>query len=185
MEWLSLKAFYFYYLIWSLQTPWEGIREDINILMSLIKGVRMRVELVLKVTVIGRPRGQWISHHQPHVPGHWVLRPHKLHPLNFLPGTSVHPIVQQTIFFKKKKKSPFISCLPSCPAHSGFPGGSDDGEESACNAGDLGSIPGSERSPGGGHGNPLQSSCLENSMNRGAWWATVCGVTKSQTRLSN
>ena len=43
------------------------------------------------------------------------------------------------------------------------------------------SIPGSGRSPGGGHGNPLQYSCLENSMNREAWWATVRGVAKSQT----
>ena len=46
---------------------------------------------------------------------------------------------------------------------------------------DMGSIPGSERSPGGGHGNPLQYSCLENSMDRGAWWATVHRVAKSQT----
>ena len=53
-------------------------------------------------------------------------------------------------------------------------------------AGDLrnvGSIPGSGRSPGGGHGNPLQYSCLENPMDKGAWWATVHPVTKSQTRL--
>ena len=54
----------------------------------------------------------------------------------------------------------------------GFSGGSD-GTESACNAGELGLIPGSGSSPGGGHGNPLQYSCLENSMNRGAWWTTV------------
>ena len=47
------------------------------------------------------------------------------------------------------------------------------------NAGDLGSIPELARSPGGGHGNPLQISCLENPMGRGAWWATVHGVTKS------
>ena len=53
----------------------------------------------------------------------------------------------------------------------GFPGGSD-GKESACNAGDLGLIPGPGRSPGEGNGNPLQYSCLENSMDRGAWWAT-------------
>ena len=66
----------------------------------------------------------------------------------------------------------------------GFPGGSD-GKESACNVGDLGSIPELGRSPGGGHGNPLQYSCLENPMDRGAWRATVHGVTKSQTRLSN
>ena len=54
------------------------------------------------------------------------------------------------------------------------------------NAGDArdgGSIPASGRSPGGGHGNPLQSSCLENPMDRGAWWATVHGVTKSWTQL--
>ena len=47
-------------------------------------------------------------------------------------------------------------------------------------AGDLGSIPGSRRSPGGGNGNPLQNSCLENPMNRGAWWATVHRVAESQ-----
>ena len=49
------------------------------------------------------------------------------------------------------------------------------------NARDVGLIPGSERSPGEGNGNPLQYSCLENSMNRGAWWATVHGVAKNQT----
>ena len=58
-------------------------------------------------------------------------------------------------------------------------------QESACNAGDLGSIPGSGRSPGEGNGNPLQYSCLENPMDRGTWWATVHGVTKSWTQLSD
>ena len=66
----------------------------------------------------------------------------------------------------------------------GFPGGSD-GKASACNAGDLGSIPGLGRSPGEGNGNPFQYSCLENPMDRGAWWATVHGVAKSRTRLSD
>ena len=61
----------------------------------------------------------------------------------------------------------------------GFPGGSD-GKESACNAGDPGLIPESGRSSGEGNGNSLQYSCLENSMDRGAWWAIVPGVTKSQ-----
>ena len=62
----------------------------------------------------------------------------------------------------------------------GFPGGSDS-KESACNAGDLGLIPGSGRAPGEGNGNLLQYSCLENYMNRGAWWDTVHGITKSLT----
>ena len=65
-----------------------------------------------------------------------------------------------------------------------FPGGSD-GKEPACNAGDLGSVPGLGRSPGEGNGNSLQYSCLENPMDRGTWWVTVHGVTKSQTWLSN
>ena len=56
---------------------------------------------------------------------------------------------------------------------------------SACNAEDLGLIPGSGRSPGEGNGNPLQYSCLENPMDGGAWWATVHGVAKSWTRLSD
>ena len=52
-------------------------------------------------------------------------------------------------------------------------------------AGDMGLTPGSGRSPGGVNGNPLQYSCLENPTDRGAWWATVHGVAKSQTRLSD
>ena len=66
----------------------------------------------------------------------------------------------------------------------GLPGNSDS-KESACNAGDLGSIPGSERSAGEGNGNPLQFSCLGNSMDTGAWWAAVRGVAKSWTQLSH
>ena len=63
----------------------------------------------------------------------------------------------------------------------GFPGGSEGGESGLI----PGSIPGSGRSSGEGNGNPLQYSCLENSMNREAWWVTVHGVAKSQTWLSN
>ena len=66
----------------------------------------------------------------------------------------------------------------------GFPG-CRDSEESACNSGDPGLIPGLGRFPGGGHGNPLQYFCLENPMDRGAWQATVHGVPKSQTQLSS
>ena len=58
-------------------------------------------------------------------------------------------------------------------------------KQSACSAGDLGLILGLGRSLGEGNGNPLQLSCLENPMDRGAWWATVHGVAKSQALLSD
>ena len=67
----------------------------------------------------------------------------------------------------------------------GFPGGAS-GKNLPANAGDIrdvSSIPGSGRSPGTGNGNPLQYSCMENPMDRGAWWATVHGVSKNWTRL--
>ena len=67
----------------------------------------------------------------------------------------------------------------------GLPGGSAGKESTPSNAGDLGSIPGWGRSPGGGHGSPLQCSCLENPTDRGAWRATVHGAAQSQTRLSD
>ena len=66
----------------------------------------------------------------------------------------------------------------------GFPCRSN-GKEPACNAGNPDSIPGLERYPGERNGNPLQYSCLDNSVDRGAWWATVHGVAKSQTQLSD
>ena len=67
--------------------------------------------------------------------------------------------------------------LTSGPASQGLPWWLS-GKEPTCNAEDMSSIRGSERSPGGGNGNPLQYSCLGNSMDRRAWWATVPGVTK-------
>ena len=84
-------------------------------------------------------------------------------------GQKVHLNFSITSYRKKKKKL-------------GFPGGSN-GKESAHNAGDLGLIPGLGKSPGEGNGSPLQYYCLGNPMDRGAWWATVHGVTKSWTRL--
>ena len=73
--------------------------------------------------------------------------------------------------------------LPT-PVFLGFPGGSGS-KESPCDARVLDSILGLGRSPGGGHGNPLQYSCLENPVDREAWQATAHGVTKSGTWLSN
>ena len=78
-------------------------------------------------------------------------------------------------------------CIAPCNCnilYTHLPGGSD-GKESACNAGDPGSIPGSRRSPGEGNGNPLQYSCLENPMDRRAWRAIIHGVLKIQTQLSD
>ena len=66
--------------------------------------------------------------------------------------------------------------------NKGFPGGASS-KESAAKARDVGSIPGKGRSLGGGHGSPLQYSCLENPLDRRAWWATVHGVTQSWTQL--
>ena len=87
--------------------------------------------------------------------------------------TSLLPAKQQTSGLDPKGHS---------YSHLGFLGGSVC-KQSACNAGDTGSILGSGRSPGGGHGNPLQYSGLENPRHRGAWWATVHGVAKSWTQL--
>ena len=75
--------------------------------------------------------------------------------------------------FEGKKAGVFIHGIHALS----FPGGSDS-KESACNAGDPGSIPGSGRSPGEGNGDPLQYSCLENPMDRGAWQATVHGIAR-------
>ena len=69
-------------------------------------------------------------------------------------------------------------------SQKGFPGGSEV-KASACNAQDLGLIPGLGRSPGEGYGNLLQYSCLDNPMDRGAWWAILHGVAKSRTRLND
>ena len=93
---------------------------------------------------------------------------------------------------KNVQRLAWISCTPPIgqvlytilQCMLGFPGGSEV-KASACNAADLGSIPGLGRSPGEGNGNPLQYSCLENPMDGGAWWATVHGVAKSRTRLSD
>ena len=107
------------------------------------------------------------------------------------PGSSVHGILQTGILewvaiaFSRGSSDPGIE--PRSPALWAFPGSSPS-KESTCNAGDPDSIPESGSSPGEGNSYPLQYSCLENSMDRGAWWATVHGVIEShateQLRLS-
>ena len=91
-----------------------------------------------------------------------------------LPGSSAHGIFQARI----------LEWIPFPSPEEGFPVGSDD-KESTCNAGYPDSTPGSGRCPGEGNGNPLQSSCLGNLMDRAVWRATAHGVAKSQTRLSD
>ena len=88
-----------------------------------------------------------------------------------------------------QKNSPFFSVQMEMTNHglyinlSGLPHGSSS-KESACNSGDTGLIPGSERPTGEGNGNQLQYSCLKTLMDIGTWWSTLHGVTKSQTQLS-
>ena len=89
-------------------------------------------------------------------------------------------VFHNRLYCWRGKSGMFPSGGPIRPLPSSLPGGSEV-KVSACNAGDLGSIPGSGRSPGEGNGNPLQYSCLENPMGRGAWWATVHGVAESNT----
>ena len=107
-----------------------------------------------------------------------------------LPGSSVPGILQartlEWVFYSPIKKSQahenslsiILSASLSQPLD--FPGSSD-GKESACKEGDLSSVPGLGRSPGEGNSYPLQYSCLESSIDRGAWWATVHTVAKSWT----
>ena len=85
-------------------------------------------------------------------------------------------------FWRNDRVRPSYNICLSLYTRKGFPCSSV-GKESACNAGDLGLIPGLGRSPGEGNGNPFQYPCLENPIDRGAWWAIVHGVTKSRTWL--
>ena len=86
------------------------------------------------------------------------------------------PLPEDKFFWKPEEETQFFKFQDE---KVNFPGDSD-GKESACNAGDAGSIPGLG-SPGGGNGNLIQYSCLGNPMDRGAWWVAVYGVTKSWT----
>ena len=89
-------------------------------------------------------------------------------PLNWLLCQSAVLLVFQFLFYHHPKNPLSLPC-------------NSNGKESDCNTGDLGSIPGSGRSSGEGNGNLLQYSCLENPMDREAWWATVCGIAESDT----
>ena len=132
------------------------------------------------------------------------LRPHGLHPARLLcpwnfPGKNTEVGISSSRGSSQPRdRTPvsriaggFFTAEPlGKPVHIithiylGIPGGSAD-KESACNAGDLGSIPGSGRSPGGGRGNPLQYCCLENPTYKGAWQATVHGFSKGWTWMSD
>ena len=114
-----------------------------------------------------------------------LVVPNCLHPMDCSPpGSPVHGVLQARILervaipFSRGSSQPRDGIRVFCTAgRMGSLGGSDS-KESACNAGDTSSTPGWGRSPGEGNGYPLQSSCLEKSMNRGAWWATVHEVAK-------
>ena len=99
---------------------------------------------------------------------------------NTQPRQNLHTNLLSNVIHNTQK----TGTTPGLSTDGSFPGGSDS-KESICNAGDPGSIHGSGRSPGEGHGNPFQYSCLENPVDSGTWLAIVHGVTKSQTRLSD
>ena len=88
---------------------------------------------------------------------------------------------ESTWFDSWVQKFPWRRIRVPTPLFLGFPGGSDGKKESACSAGDLGSIPGLGGAPGGGHGNPLQYSCLENAHGQRSWQAMVLGVAELDT----
>ena len=111
-----------------------------------------------------------------------------MHSFYFCNWCSVLSIKYASLFGKHKEHALLIFVCIHYKIHrpkgKGYPGGSGS-NESAWNEVDPGSSPGSARSPGEGNGNPLQSSCLGNCMDREAWWAIVHGAAKSQTRHSN
>ena len=116
----------------------------------------------------------WVKHQDYH-PLLWsLLLKKKVLVLRFLSWNTFKSL---KMYVLHSEKNPFR-------LQTGLPGGSD-GKASTCSAGDPGSTPGSGRSPERGNGNPLQYSCLGNPMDREAWQATVHGVTKSRTRMSD
>ena len=120
-----------------------------------------------------------------HSPEHRLCATLPFHPGS--PGSAVERQCRKNPythnFMQSRKlglKGHFKPSIPDRERSEQFPQ-SLSGKESVCNAGDEGSIPGSGRSPRGGHGNPLQYSSLENPMDSGAWWATIHGVVESDT----
>ena len=101
--------------------------------------------------------------------------------LGLLRGRDINP--SQLSFSVSPSWAVVVSCDPTAPSHTWMVLVVKNTRASAGDTRDTGSILGSGRSPGEGHGNPLQYSCLENPMDRGAWWATVHGVIKSWMRL--
>ena len=109
-----------------------------------------------------------------------------LHVLAIVNSAAMNIGVHVSFRIMVKKKlwfSQFVHQVVGLLDHMSFPCSSV-GKESACNAGDLGSIPGLGRFPGEGNGNPLQYSCLENPMDREAWWATFYGVARVEYNLA-
>ena len=136
---------------------------------------RLNLHLAFSSEPLATVAPEW--HYSPELPA--------LNPM-LSPGFWIYPANDQTLQSSSWRQ---LSALTISTSGfkinpSGFPGGSD-GEESVCSAGDLGLIPGLGRSSEEGNDNPLQNSCLENQVDKGAWWATVYRVAKSRTWLSS
>ena len=149
-------------------------------------GRRVRRDLVTKQQGYFHDRISFSSSQYFHDHYHIFIISIQNHSTVIIPKSKKHLLIrrEEASLYSMDAISRYL--VPICILYvsSELPGGSD-GKEPTCHAGDRGSIPGSGRSPGGGDSNLLQCSCLENPMDRGAWWVTVHGVTKSQTRLSD
>ena len=193
--WVFIPVGHFFLVVGS-----GGLLSSCLVLASLTAGASRVVERRLwgvwasGVTIpVLQSTGSVVVAHRLCTYGRWLLVAVLLWDL---PGPGIEPVSPTPAgrFFttepRGKPCSPLISndvehlCVWSCFFFEIFPGDSE-GKMSACNAGDLGSIPGLGRSPGEGNGNPLEYTCLENPRDGGAWWATAHGVAKSRTWWSD
>ena len=197
---LKLKLQYFGHLMWradSLEKTLmlqkiEGKRRRGRQRMRWLDGITDSMHTSLsKLQEILEDRGDW------HAAFHWVAKcwARLSNWTTTMPAVTVNlwpspcdilcPPTTHTQFFFTKTKFSLVTMFATQSVYVPMLPWGLDGKESVCSAGDPGLIPGLGRSPGEGNGNPLQYSCLANSMDRGAWWAAVHRVTRNWIHLSD